>query len=105
MTKAKIWEAATVVVWVTVFVLVSLTVYVNHFMPRGDFYSTGDYSCANDGRGPCGEEMKEDLSTANIPEWAKFFRDSESLVLIGILVFVGIYLGNSENKDAYTKTT
>jgi len=57
-------------------VLICLTVYVNYNMPRGPKYYTGEIVCMNDGRGPCGEEMREDLSELDIPLWAKFLRQN-----------------------------
>lgn len=52
----------------------TLTFYVNYYMPRGPQYPSGDIVCMNDGRGPCGEEMLEDTSNLNIPNWATFLR-------------------------------
>lgn len=55
-------------------IALTLTFYVNYYMPHGPKYSTGDVVCQHDGQGPCGEAMVEDMSELDIPDWAKFLR-------------------------------
>ncbi|WP_367159112.1 DUF6804 family protein [Erythrobacter sp.] len=62
--------------------LLALTHYVNHYMPHGPMYWTGDYVCLHDGRGPCGPEMLEDMTKLDIPEWAKFLRSKAFLTFL-----------------------
>ena len=65
--------------------------YVNHYLPHGPSYPTGDIVCQNDDRGPCREEYKEDLRGLNIPNWAKFLRGSEGWgLVIGLLIAGGV---------------
>jgi hypothetical protein len=68
--------------WALFFVTGGLTYYVNHYMPHGPSYPTGEIVCENDDRGPCGEEYKEDMRRVPIPEWAKFLREYFILVLM-----------------------
>ena len=79
------------VAWVIFFVLLGLTFYVNHHMPHGPLFSTGDYDCQNDGRGPCGESFIEETRNLDIPEWAKFLRRYDVLVFL-TLGIGGLYL-------------
>lgn len=67
-------------------ILLALTYYVNHYLPRGTMLPTGDIVCMNDGRGPCGESRVEELSELDIPEWAKFLRSN----LIWTMLFFGV---------------
>jgi len=59
-------------------------------MPQGHLVGTGDYDCAYDGRGPCGEIYKEDMSKLNIPYWAKVLKSNMGIGLIFALVFLGM---------------
>lgn len=77
----------TKLIWASFFVVSIMIYYVNHYMPSGPSYPTGEYVCINDDRGPCSPEYKEDLRGLNIPNWAKFFKRSESeLLWIGLLL-------------------
>lgn len=62
--------------------------YVNHYLPHGPKYPTGDYECQyGDRGGSCGEVYAEDMRNLNIPAWAKFIRGGEGmLLLIGLIV-------------------
>ncbi len=89
------------IVWISFFLLAVVTFYVNHYMPHGPLYSTGDIVCQNDGRGPCGESFIEDTRDLDIPEWAKFLRHHFVLVFI-VFGIGGLYLsaiaeGRKEN--------
>lgn len=55
----------------------ALAFYVNRYMPHGPKYPSGEVVCQNDGRGPCGERMIEDMSNLDIPDWAKFLRETD----------------------------
>lgn len=66
--------------------------YVNHHLPHGPSYPTGDIVCQNDGRGPCGEAYEEDLRELNIPEWAKFLREN-GLLIVFLSAFAAIVAG------------
>ncbi|KKU88618.1 MAG: hypothetical protein UY16_C0004G0013 [Candidatus Gottesmanbacteria bacterium GW2011_GWA2_47_9] len=65
-----------------------LIYYVNHYLPKGPMIATGDVVCQNDGRGSCGESSVEDVRNLKIPEWAKFFKKSD-----GMLLFFGLLFG------------
>ena len=78
-------------VWIAIVVVAGLFYYVNHHMPHGKMYATGEVVCQNDDRGPCGPEYKEDMRGLDIPNWAKFIRRRGGLILIG-LIFPGMVL-------------
>lgn len=84
------------VVWVVFFIIAGLTFYVNHYMPHGPSYPSGDIICQNDGRGPCGESLIEDMSELDIPGWAKFLRRYMVLVFLTIGIG-GLYLSAIAN--------
>jgi len=94
-TKKNIAKA----LWVSCVIMIGLGFYVNHYMPHGPSYPTGDYVCANGDRGPCREEYKEDTRAINIPDWAKFVRSSAGLCLIFGLGFAGIIANNNKKDD------
>ena len=72
------------VIW-TMFVITLVSVfYVNYFLPHGPSYSTGEYVCQNDERGPCSEQFKEDMSGLDIPDWAKFIRENYLVYISGL---------------------
>ena len=72
---AKWRRRGAILIWSAIIPTLMLTYYVNHYMPHGPSYSTGDYACENDDRGPCHEVFKEDAHDLNIPAWAKFVRE------------------------------
>lgn len=77
-----------IVIWtVAIFVFVS-GYYVNHYLPKGEMYPTGEIVCQNDDRGPCREEYKEDLRGLDNPSWAIFLKKNGVSILIA-LVFAG----------------
>lgn len=81
------WRKGTaVLIWAAVLVTMAITFYVNHYMPHGRSYPTGDYVCLNDDRGPCGAEYKENMKGLDIPGWAKFLRTHFELMLLPLLV-------------------
>ncbi|MCX6806693.1 MAG: hypothetical protein NT135_01040 [Candidatus Berkelbacteria bacterium] len=77
----KYWLILAVIIWATFILVSGLAYYVNHYLPHGSSYPTGEVVCRNDDRGPCGEEYKEDLRGLNIPNWAKFFRNDNWILL------------------------
>lgn len=85
-------------IWIPFTLLLGLIFYVNHNLPHGPAYFTGEIVCQNDDRGPCGPEYKEDLSRVNIPNWAKFCRGSEAWLILMGLAFAGIII-NSKNEE------
>ena len=100
----KLWLFLTITVWVGFFVASGLIYYVNHYLPHGTSYPTGNVVCQNDDRGPCGEVYKEDLRGLNIPSWAKFFKQSEGELLWIALLFASIVIsgyrpGSKENYE------
>ncbi len=90
----KIKLTITIIIWTTIVILAGLTYYANHYIPDGPQYPAGDYICLNDGRGPCGPKYKEDLSQTDIPDWAKFFKTNNALMLIIGLALIDIILRN-----------
>ncbi|MCX6718254.1 MAG: hypothetical protein NTY81_01460 [Candidatus Staskawiczbacteria bacterium] len=85
----KIW---IIIVWVLFAIISVLFFSANHYFPKGEMYPTGDIVCQNDDRGPCGEKYKEDVSKLNVPDWAKFFKNSEGELLWMGLLFIGIII-------------
>ncbi|KKP90716.1 MAG: hypothetical protein UR94_C0024G0028 [Parcubacteria group bacterium GW2011_GWA2_36_10] len=90
----------TIIVWVCFFTVTGFIYYVNHYLPKGPLFSTGDIICMNDGRGPCAPEYIEEVRDLNIPGWAKFFKKSEGELLWMALLFLGIILPAFKNKKA-----
>lgn len=97
--NGKKQKILAVTIWATFLILFGLTIYVNNNLPHGPSYSTGEYVCQNDGRGPCGEEFKEDMRELNIPDWAKFLRSSGGWLLIMGLFGAGIIVSNKGEKE------
>ena len=85
-------------IWITLVIILGLTFYVNHWLPHGPLYPTGEYVCQNDDRGPCGEQYREDLRGLHIPSWAKFIR-SDWEILSFALIIVGIVVTAKNQKD------
>ena len=84
------WRCAAIVFWFAAGTLGGGLDYVNHYLPRGPMYATGDIVCLNNDRGPCGAERKEDYRNLNIPDWAKLLKGSEATLLLFALVLAGI---------------
>jgi hypothetical protein len=92
VTVDKQWRCLGIAVLALWAILSGLLYYVNHYMPHGPKYDTGDIVCENDGRGPCGEQFVEDTSRLRIPEWAKLLRgDGGFLAWLGLGI-VGVIL-------------
>lgn len=87
-----------IIIWTLFFINIVLTVYVNYCLPHGLSYSTGDIVCQNDGRGPCGESYREDLSQVDIPDWAKFIR-SNGIFLFFVLGIAGVIVSNKNENE------
>jgi len=94
----KTYNIFGVIVWWIFAISMGLTIYVNYFLPHGQSYPTGEVVCQNDGRGPCGEEYKEDMSKLNIPDWAKFLREYFVLFFIGLPI-LAMYLQSKGGKE------
>lgn len=86
--KGRVRAFSRVFIWGMFAVFIALTTYVQFYLPHGPSYSTGEEVCQYDGR-QCGEEYKEDTRELNIPDWAKFWRDSYESILLALL-FAGI---------------
>jgi hypothetical protein len=99
MKKKFLLNFAITIVWIGFVVISGLVFYVNHYLPHGPSYSTGEYVCINDDRGPCSLEYKEYLRNLNIPNWAKFFKKSEGELLWMGLLFLGMILPAYRSKD------
>ncbi|MFA5778483.1 MAG: hypothetical protein WC870_03305 [Candidatus Paceibacterota bacterium] len=89
-------KSLAIIIWATFSVILGLTFYVNHYLPHGSSYPTGEIVCRNDDRGPCGEQYKEDLRGVNIPSWAKFLRESEGDLLLFGLFFAGLVISSKD---------
>ncbi|MBA4336410.1 hypothetical protein C0416_01365 [bacterium] len=96
--KKKLWLALTIIIWIIFAGIMSLTYYVNHYMPDGHMYATGDIVCMNDGR-DCGPEYKEDLTNVDIPNWARFFKGDGPILLLFGIGTVGVIAGNKYKKS------
>ena len=87
----KVRFTLSIFIWTGFILVTGMIFYVNHYLPHGPSYPTGDIVCQNDDRGPCREEYKEDLRGLNIPNWAKFLRGSEGWgLVIGLLIAGGV---------------
>ena len=87
-----IWQFATIVVWIASFGVLGSIYYVNHYLPHGPMYPTGDIVCQNDDRGPCKEAYKEDMRGLDIPSWAKFFKRADGKILWIVLLTAGLVI-------------
>lgn len=96
--SVKFRKIFAVAIWSAFLVVMSLTFYVNHYLPHGPSYSTGEIVCQNDDRGPCSEEYKEDMRVLDIPDWAKFLREY-SVGVATALAIAGICLGKQAQED------
>jgi hypothetical protein len=100
LIKGKVRKYLSVVIWASLAIMIVLMFYVNHYLPHGPSYPTGDYESAFDGRGPAAEIYHEDMSKLDIPDWAKFVRSSAGWCLIFFLVIAGsIASGKNDNND------
>ena len=90
--RKLIINIATTVVWIGFLSVSGAIYYVNHYLPKGREFPTGEVVCMNDDRGPCAPEYIEDVTELSIPDWAKFFKKSEGQLLWMGLLFTGIVL-------------
>lgn len=91
------WRWAAAAIWLAAISLGGSIYYVNHYLPRGPMYATGDIVCQNGDRGPCGEEYREDFYRLNISEWAKLLKGSEAKLLLMGFVFAGVVASKRPN--------
>lgn len=96
--KGKVRKIILIVIWPSFIITFCLGFYVNHYLPHGPSYPTGDVECAHDGRGPCGEVYAEDMTKLNIPDWAKFLRGSEGMALLLGLLIAGIFASEKKRE-------
>jgi len=89
----RLWITSKITIWCLFLFVMGFTVYVNYFLPHGEQYETGEVVCANDERGPCGPEIKEDLRNLNIPRWAKVLR-KDGVAFLMMLSFIGVLLSS-----------
>jgi len=99
----KFLSFLTMIIWVMFFVTTILLYCANHYYPKGPIFSTGDYICQNDGRGPCAEEFIEEVKSLNVPNWVKFFKKSGGELLWMGLLFMGIILPSYYKKQEHLK--
>lgn len=92
------WHILKIVIWVSFFISIGLIYYVNHYMPRGPMYDTGDVVCMNDDRGPCAGKYQEDVSNLDIPDWAKFFKKSEGELLTIVLLITAFWVSMKDKE-------
>ncbi len=95
----RFWSGLALIVWITSFVILGLTFYVNWYLPHGPFYPTGEYVSRYEG-GPMVEEYKEDLRELNIPNWAKLLRNDNGFFLWMVLVIAGLIISNEAKKQS-----
>jgi len=88
-----------IITWTALLVVGFLIFYVNHYLPKGPMFPTGDVVCQNDGRGPCAESYIEEVRGLDIPEWAKFFKKSEGMLLFYALIFVAIVVSVKKKEN------
>jgi hypothetical protein len=97
LKNKKLRRVLAVMVFVSLLVVFGLTYYVNHYLPHGQMYETGDIACQYEDR-LCNLEYKENLANLNIPEWAKFFKNNTWFVLVFILGLMEIALTTKTEK-------
>jgi len=96
--KNKLWSILIIIIWVSIFVVPFLIYYVNHYLPKGTYYPTGEIICKYGDRGPCKEEYKEYVRDLNIPDWAKFFKTNGLILWYGLFL-VGAIMSGKKDKD------
>lgn len=87
----KIKKKIAGAIWIISIILAISIYYVNSQFSHGEMYETGEIVCLNDERGPCGEQMREDLRGLDNPSWAIFLK-KYGLILIMALVIAGLTL-------------
>lgn len=83
-------------IWVACIITFASGYYVNHYLPQGEMYTTGEIVCLNDGRGPCGEEHREDLIGLDNPNWAIFLKEYDTVLLMALVLAGLSTMRNSE---------
>jgi hypothetical protein len=97
--EGKVRKIILIVIWSSFIIIFCLGFYVNHYLPHGPRYPTGDYECLyGDRGGNCGEVYAEDMRKLNIPDWAKFLRGSEGLALLLGLLVAGIFASEKKRE-------
>ncbi len=89
-------KSLSIILWIGFVIVAGFIFYTNHYLPHGPSYPTGDIICLNDDRGPCGEQYKEDLRYIDIPNWAKFFKQSEGEALLLGLLFAALAVSGKD---------
>lgn len=86
------WWTVSATTTIAALALISIGLTANWGYPHGPSVPTGDFDCANDGRGPCGEIYTEDLDAIRdeVPGWVITVRDWELGPLDGFLAIFGI---------------
>jgi len=87
------------VIWILYFALSLLTFYVNHYLPHGPMFATGDVVCESDEQGPCGPEYKEGLSAVKIATWARVVREYWLLPWVGLALLGALVSGKMRLVD------
>ncbi|MFH1346799.1 MAG: hypothetical protein ABIH10_00935 [Spirochaetota bacterium] len=95
----KINRIILTIIWASFFIVFGLGIYVNYYLPHGPSYPTGEIVCQNDDRGLCKEQYIEDMRGLSIPDWAKFLRKSEGVLLCLSLLFVGIAISSKKDEN------
>ena len=93
----RLWRFAAGAIWVTAIGVGGGIYDVNHHLPRGPMYATGDVVCLNDDRGPCADEYRENFQHLDIPVWAKFLKGKRAELLLMAMVFAGIMASTRPN--------
>jgi hypothetical protein len=96
--REKTKKYIAMVIWTVAIFVFASGYYVNHYLPRGEMYPTGDIVCQNDDRGPCGEEYKEDLRGLDNPSWAIFLKENGIPLMIA-LAFAGIVVSAKKSQE------
>ncbi len=96
--STKLNKILSIVVWSIFAVTLISAFYINRYLPHGTYYETGTNVCEYRDSGPCGEEMKEDINEANIPQWAKLIRSNYEAILIGAII-AGVALSVKNKKS------
>jgi hypothetical protein len=99
LIRGKVRKYLSTVIWTALAIMITLMFYINHYLPHGPSYPTGDYVSVNGDRGPLVEEYREDMSKLDIPDWAKFVRSSAGWCLIFGLVIAGSVASNKNDKN------
>lgn len=99
MTKVLL-RGLSLAIWVSVIALLGDVYYLNHYTPRGPMYETGDSACLNDGQGPCGPEVVEDVRKLAIPDWEKTLKRYWLLIVIP-LAMLGAFTADKAKQVAH----